>query len=249
MIRTVRLTTLLASVAALVSIFFWGFGHDDLDLASRALRNRDPDMALRLTTRMLTFSTLGDQPKEKLAHAHALRAMASHQRGQFEYARKELDTAIGLKPDDPGLLYLRGEWLLDAGDCARAAKDYDHGLEVTPDLSLQARIADHLARAARAHFCVNDHTGASRLLEKAFSMDGSNAEAFFTKSFMLEKAGDQNGALRAMERAWKLRASNQRDSFFFLTPKGDVWLHRLVVLLVANGIDPFTSIESHDLAK
>lgn len=243
MIRAVRYASLLAAVTALASLLWSGPGPAGIDMAAKALA-RDPDIALRLTTRTLTFSGLGSLSDEETARAHAIRAEAAWRLGRLDYARRELDAALAFRPDDPSLLFLRGKWSLDAGECAKAARDYDKALAAAPRESGTPRIATHLARAARAHACAGDSSTSAALLDKASALDGGNAEVFFARSVVLEKAGDKAGALQAMERAWNLRTVREGRSAFFQTREGGVWLERLVKLRMDNGADPLAGLDA-----
>jgi len=243
MISAVRYASLLAALAALACLLWTGPGPEDLDMAAKALARGDPDIALRLTTRTLTFSGLGNLTDEETARANALRAEAAWQLGRLDYARREMDAALALRPADPSLLFLRGKWSLDAGECAHAVRDYDKALAAAPRESVTPGMATQLARAARAHACLGDSSSAETLLGKAASLDNGNAEVFFARSAVLERTGDKAGALQAMERAWNLRTVSEGRAAFFLTKEGGAWLERLVKLRMDNGVDPLAGLE------
>lgn len=242
MIRAVRRATLLFAVLALSGLFLRNLGGDALDMAARALHNRDPDLALRFTTRQLAFARLTGLSPEERARAHTIRAQAARERGRTDFALKDMSEAIRISPESSPLRILRGVWLLDTGDCAGARMDFDHALSAD---STGMKAAD-FAEAARAHLCTGDRDGASSLLDQAFALKKDSAEAFFTRSLLLEKIGDKRAALLAMERAWNLRNSSQGLSYFFLTPQGDVWLQRLVQLRMENGLDPLKNFEGKE---
>jgi tetratricopeptide (TPR) repeat protein len=159
---------------------------------------------------------LKDLPVQFAASAHALGGVAYYRIGELEGARRELRTAVDLKPDRGSLLLL-GQVELVLEDPASAR---DLLLRATQDF--EGADAEVLAFLSHAERLLHHDTKAIERAREAIAADDQDATAHLALGAALASAGRWRPALLALEQG--LRVDPPRSIH------QQLWLNRLVVL-------------------
>jgi tetratricopeptide (TPR) repeat protein len=168
---------------------------------------------------------------------HGRLAMALEARGDLAGARRELDSAIAIQPNDAASLYNLANLDLHAGRFAQAAANYSKAAASMPDapavfylrVAQAAAQADEPRRAEtalkraevdpelapEAHFVhaqilanQGDYAGALRILRGLTEQEPDHFEYWAGMGSVLEASGDHTGAAQAYSEAVRLNPGN-----------------------------------------
>ncbi len=159
---------------------------------------------------------LKNLPGQFAASAHALAGVAYCRIGELEGARRELRTAVDLKPDRGSLLLL-GQVELALEDPASAR---DLLLHATQDFG--GPDADVLAFLSHAERLLHHDTTAIERAREAIAADDEDATAQLALGAALASAGRRKPALLALDQGLRLDPPSR--------VRQQLWLNRLVVL-------------------
>ena len=228
--------TLVAAVISLVGMVALETGNE-VAKASKAMAAGDADMALRLATRALTFTSL-DKGDSNMAHR--IRAEAAKQLGRPDFARAELDVVLGVNPNDLSALILRGDLLLKERKYAAALEDLTKAVElVEGDRGYPGIIAMRVGKRALARIGLKQYREAAADTNRVMQLKPGMPLGHYLRSLLLEAMGRLPESLEAMEYAYALK---QREGGPFhlaaIEDEGREWLSRLIDLRMRNNVDP-----------
>ena len=166
----------------------------------------DPDLDARfqrVKAKLLGYlnpeRALRDYPhSDNSAAGHTARAYAYHRGGYPEEALKETKALIAGNPEDPYVLELQGQILLEGGNPQAALAPLRHALEIAPD--------EPLIMAALGHALVSSEDAekmaeAETILRAAVLRDKTNAFAWYNLGIIYDRRGDTpRAALASAER-------------------------------------------------
>jgi tetratricopeptide (TPR) repeat protein len=161
------------TVLAINVLLLWnqlGVWHDEVSLFSQCIR-QDPESGV----------------------CHGRLAMALETRGDLAGARRELDRAIAIEPDDPASLYNLADLDLRAGRFAQAAREYSKAAAALPDAP-----AVFYLHAAQAAAQAGEPQRAEAALKRAEANPELVPEAHFVHAQILANQGDYAGSLRIL---------------------------------------------------
>ena len=131
--------------------------------------------------------------------ARYARAVAYHRSGMLVQSLSEVDALLGLSPDDPYYLELKGQVLLENGRVADAIAPYARAVKVAPDEPL---IRVGLASALIATDDPALMRDAVTQLTTSFNLDNRNSEAWRLLAVAYGRTGDLGqSALASSEQA------------------------------------------------
>jgi uncharacterized protein (TIGR02466 family) len=126
-------------------------------------------------------------------------AMARQALGDDAGTGDALDRAHALRPDDAGVAFDRGSWLLQRGEAAAARPLLHHAMQVAPN---EARVA---FRYGTACFIDNDFVSAAEGFSAATRSDPQWSQAWNNLSAALSRLQDYPAAIDAARRALQLQ--------------------------------------------
>lgn len=232
----VRNLTLLAAVISLVGMVAVET-RKDAAMAAKAMTAGDADMALRLATRALTFTS---QDKGAAAMAHRVRAEAARRLGRRDFARTELDLVLGADPKDLLALIMRGDLLLEERNYAAALEDLTKAVElVEGGRDYPGVIAMRVGKRALARIGLKQYREAVADTNRVLQLKPGMPLGHYLRSLLLEAMGNLPESLEAMEVSYALKL---REGGPFrlveMEDEGREWLGRLIDLRMRNNVDP-----------
>lgn len=237
-LRPIRNLTLLAALLSLIGMALVD-PHRDPEMAYKALEARDPDLAVRLATRALTFGSL---TPEESAEALRVRAQAARRLDRPDFALADLGQVIAANSKDLHALALRGDLLLSRHDYPAALTDLSAALAlVEGDSQAPALVATRLAKRGLALFWLKRYEEAVADTRRAMELRPALPLVHYLRSLLYDAKGDPTKALEAMELAYALKL---KQAGLFSIPQmgpdesGLDWLGRLVELRMRNEVDP-----------
>ena len=134
--------------------------------------------------------------------AHPLQiALAHHQRGQLDEARRMYEELLAQQPDHPDILHLLGLVLLQRGDALQAVARLQRAVDLAPQ---KASFHNNLGNALRA---TGQRAAAAVAWAEAARLDPTNAEAWCNLGVARLEGGDHAGA----EAAWRTALQHNPD--------------------------------------
>jgi predicted Zn-dependent protease len=147
----------------------------------------DPDQTLRKYP-----------PSDQTVPAHYARAYAYHKGAYPDQAVAEIDALLRARPDDPYVLELKGQVLLESGKPADALAPLRRAVEETRGEPLIAATLGHALVATEDPAHLDE---AERTLRLAVSRDDDNPFAWYSLGMVYERKGDTaRAALASAER-------------------------------------------------
>lgn len=126
------------------------------------------------------------------------------QRGDYGAARESFQAALGLKPDDPALLYNVAECYDRLGDTAKAERYYSQCLLQAPNhADCRHALASMLVRAGRKD-------DATHLIEDWLAREPRLAAAYAEDGWLWHQAGDLPRAQARLQQALELDPHDRR---------------------------------------
>jgi predicted Zn-dependent protease len=183
------------------------------DIAKTAIPADFPLRHARLVAKLRGFIdnaeyTLANYPsKDQSLPAHMARAVAYFRQSQPDKALAEMDAADKLSPNDPYLLDLRGQILLESGRVPDAIRAYARAIELNPDQSI---LQSDFARALLATNLPSNLPAATAALERATSQNPNNTQAWDMLATAYGRQNDETRAALAQAEAAVLRNQPER---------------------------------------
>lgn len=137
------------------------------------------------------------------AEAYGALADLYESQGRSELVEPTLKKAIGLAPDDWGLVQQLGEHYLNGGDWAKAGEQYRHAADLTPD---NPRAHNNLGLAYRGLDKLEESAAA---IQKAIDLEPTFLR-FRNLGMVLAEAGRYSEASRMLERSIDMRPTQYR---------------------------------------
>jgi tetratricopeptide (TPR) repeat protein len=125
-------------------------------------------------------------------------ALAHHQSGDLDAAAPLYDQALAMRPDDSGLLGLKGMLLLQQGEPDAALPLIDHGLRLSPN---DARLHNYRGQV----FAAQGKDGyAEAAFVRALQLDADYFDAWFNAGKLFLRKNKSGEAIQALSRAKQL---------------------------------------------
>ena len=170
----------------------------------------DPELAIKVCTRLIEFGGLG---KSDLAKAYHARGAEWANQGNYDRAIADFSTAIDLEPGLADVHFNRALAWSEKGDHDRAIDDYDAALKIAP-------------RNARAHVgravewtVKGDYKRATADYDAAIRLEPKAMAGYFGRGRVRFYAGDFMGAASDLMRAHQLDASAYTALWIYLARK------------------------------
>ncbi len=246
MIRLFLMTALVSTLLTLSGCY--SEGEKDLDSARAALKHRQPNQAIRLTTRAMRY---GDLNKERLSSALQIRIRAFTERAAedsryADAAKNDLDAWVTLEPENAQAWFQRAYLSLSRNEHESALQDLNTGLlKADPDqLSTHSRLAQPYVRRALIFIDRKQYESAENDLQRARELDDKDPDLQYACSFIAERSGNKKEALHLMELADFLYAQRQGTAYLLEAPVvNNAYFRRLYKLREACGHDPMKRSE------
>jgi tetratricopeptide (TPR) repeat protein len=110
----------------------WAGGLDDAQAGLAALKGRNYDEAIRLSTKAIES---GELSREDLSSTYSLRGLAWAEKRDFDKAIADYTKAIEIDPKDAVAYYNRGLAWANKGDYDKANADMTKAIEIDPTLA------------------------------------------------------------------------------------------------------------------
>jgi len=168
-----------------------------VDLASARAASRAGDWKLAASSWYELY--LRDDEGSPMACVEAARALCALE--DLISAKNLLDLGLKRHPNDPDLLEMQGNVLVEAGFRRAAEPFYERAIDVDP------RRLSALLALARARVDLNLEASAVPLLERRISLGGGDAETWLLLARAQRAAGNHPRSLEAYDRAFELGES------------------------------------------
>ncbi len=176
-------------------------------------------------------------PSDTSAPAHVARAYAYHKGAFPDQSAAEADALLAENPDDPFVLELKGQVLLESGRPLEAIAPLEKAVKLAPDQPLIATLLGHALIATEDDSYV---PRAAEVLKEAVRQDRFNPFGWYQLGIAYAKLGDEPRAALAqaenyaMSRQPQLAAANAERAMAGLESGTPDWLRAQDVLLVAQ---------------
>ncbi|MHB9880787.1 M48 family metalloprotease [Pacificimonas sp. ICDLI1SI03] len=182
--------------------------------------------------------TLSKYPESDTSPAaHVARAYAYHKGAFPDASAREADALLAENPDDPYVLELKGQVMLESGRPKEALVPLERAVALAPDQPLIATLLGHALLATEDQKNV---PRAAEVLKEAVRQDRQNPFGWYQLGIAYSKLGDDARAALAsaeqysMSREPRLAASNAQVAMAGLPRGSPDWLRAQDVLLVAQ---------------
>jgi|TARA_R100000501_G_scaffold7002_1_gene14823 predicted Zn-dependent protease len=182
--------------------------------------------------------TLNKYPESDTSPAaHVARAYAYHKGAFPDASAREADALLAENPDDPYVLELKGQVMLESGRPKEALVPLERAVALAPDQPLIATLLGHALLATEDQKNV---PRAAEVLKEAVRQDRQNPFGWYQLGIAYSKLGDDARAALAsaeqysMSREPRLAASNAQVAMAGLPRGSPDWLRAQDVLLVAQ---------------
>ncbi len=234
MLKVVRIGTFLGALAAVAVMLLDFDASRDLRGAQAFLARHDLDMALRLASRALLLHQLSPEGQ---CQARRVRVLAARQLKADGFATRELARMQQECASQPQSRLMLGELLLEQQKYAEALDHLEQGLALAAQSGgMGPALALPLAQRGLARLALGQVDQAEQDADLALRLRPRLAEGHYLLSQVAWEKGRLDLALEEMETAWGLAAAGRR--FFFMEPRGKLWLERLITLRMQNKVDP-----------
>ncbi|MCE0507156.1 M48 family metalloprotease [Roseivivax sp. GX 12232] len=179
-----------------------------------------------------TLKRAGDSATTDIRHMRE--AVAHHRRADKTRALRALDAALALRPNDPFLLDLKGQILLESREARAAIQAYRQATRFAPGHPLI------LAGLGRAQLAAGDARGALSALEAAYARDPQDPRLLRDLSVAYAQTGQTGMASVATAERYALQgrladAKIHADRALALLPRGaPAWRRAEDVALIAQ---------------
>ncbi|MBV7255403.1 M48 family metalloprotease [Pacificimonas sp. WHA3] len=171
------------------------------------------------------------------APARVARAYAFHKSAFPDRSAAEADALLAEDPNDPFILELKGQVLLESGRPAEAIEPLERAVALAPDQPLIATLLGHALLATEDEDMV---ARAAEVLKEAVRLDNQNPFGWYQLGIAYTQLGDEPRAALAsaeqfaMTRQPQLAVANARTAMAGLDEGTPDWLRAQDVLLVAT---------------
>jgi tetratricopeptide (TPR) repeat protein len=225
MIKWFRLLTIIVALIFMAAGVFILDAQKEMKLADRAYEHRDMDQAMRHARRA---TRSGKKDKKLISRALNLQYTIAIRRGHPEKAIDYLDQAILVDPRC-GLCYLRrGDLEYKQDDFVAALYDFEKGFENISFIK-PAMKAYYYARQGLSHLAVGETQKALQDARTALPLDPESPLVFFLQAKIQDNLGNLKGAYENAVDAYRL---GQKNTSFFSSAEGDVWLRYYADVMV-----------------
>ncbi|MBZ6379155.1 peptidase M48 [Pacificimonas flava] len=176
-------------------------------------------------------------PSDRSTEAHLARAYAYHKSAYPEEAAAEADALLAENPDDPFVLELKGQVLLESGSPAEAIEPLERSLAADPNQPLIATLLGHALLSTEEPERVDR---AVAVLREAVRQDRNNPFAWYQLGIAYSRQGDEARASlataeqQALSRQPGLAVRSARMAMDGIEKGTPDWLRAQDILLVAQ---------------
>ena len=166
------------------------------------------DTAIRGCSRIIKSGRLLGEPisKENLAFAYYNRGIAYDDKGQYDRAIADYDTAIKLNPKDADFYFNRGTSYDDKGQFDRAIADYDTAIKLNPKYAIAYN------NRGNAYNYKGQFDRAIADFDTAIKLNPKDASAYNNRGGTFEILGQRDKAIADFRKAIELRTGEKAST-------------------------------------